>query len=161
MYELSAKKQSKEEKKNDVLALGGGYPMIFQRIFQKCKPQVRYNTKVQAIDYSGQWVRIYTTNGQYTTRRVISSLPLGVLQQGKVQFIPTLPPSYQNAIQSIGNGNENKLFCLFRRPFWHTKEGWLNFVTKKKNGRYPVGFIYPNNQGKHILLIFVAGKTSN
>lgn len=33
MYELSAMKQSKEEKKNDLLALGGGYPMIFQRIF--------------------------------------------------------------------------------------------------------------------------------
>lgn len=29
MYEISAKKQSKEEKKNDKLALGGGYPMIF------------------------------------------------------------------------------------------------------------------------------------
>lgn len=29
MCELSAMKQSKEEKKNDLLALGGGYPMIF------------------------------------------------------------------------------------------------------------------------------------
>jgi monoamine oxidase len=95
--------------------------MIFEKLFQCCKTQVRYNTKVQAIDYSGQIVRLYTTNGQYTAKKVISSLPLGVLQQGKVQFIPLLPPSIQSAISSIGNGNEEKLFCLFRRPFWETK----------------------------------------
>jgi len=157
---LSAKKQSIEEKKNDLLPLNGGYPMIFEKLFHSCKTQVKYNTKVQAIDFSGQCITIHTNNGQYLAKRVISSLPLGVLKSNRIQFNPPLPQPYQTAINSIGLGVENKLFCLFRKPFWEVKEGWINFVTKDKSGRYPVGFIYPNDQGLHILVVFVAGKGS-
>ncbi len=158
LSELSAKKQSIEEKKNDILVCGGGYPMLFERLYNKYKPVIRFNTKVLAVDYSGQTIHLKTTNGVYSAKKVISSLPLGILQAGRVQFNPPLPQPYQTAIKSIGNGNENKLFVLFRKPFWTATSGYINFVTKSKYNRYPIAFIYPNDDGKHILLVFVAGK---
>lgn len=118
LSELSAKKQSIEEKKNDILVCGGGYPMLFERLYNKYKPFIRFNTKVLGIDYSGPIVRLKTTNGIYSAKKVISSLPLGILQAGVVQFIPQLPQPYQVAIKSIGMGNENKLFVHFKKPFW-------------------------------------------
>ena len=45
-----------------------------------------------------------------------------------------------------------------RTNFWTATSGYINFVTKSKYNRYPIAFIYPNDDGKHILLVFVAGK---
>jgi monoamine oxidase len=39
---------------------------------------------------------------------------LGILQRNLIQFSPPLPEPYQRAIQSIGNGIANKLFCSFK-----------------------------------------------
>ena len=134
--------------------------MMFQRLYQSCKTQIRYNTKVQAIDFSSDIVRVFTTNGQFTARKVISSLPLGVLKKGSVQFIPALPGPHFSAIKGIGNATMNKLFCLFGKPFWKKQEGFINFVTKTRKNRYPRSIICPNNSGKHILIFFIRGKAS-
>lgn len=99
-------------------------------------------------------------NKIYKTKRVISSIPLGILQRNLIQFNPPLPEPYQRAINSIGNGIANKLFCSFKEPFWGKRKGWINFVLKgKKYNRYPVAFIYPEPKN-HILVVFVAGKGS-
>lgn len=37
LSELSAQKPSVEEKKNDLLPLEGGYPMLVEKIFGLCK----------------------------------------------------------------------------------------------------------------------------
>jgi len=79
--------------------------MLFRRLFDKYKPIVRFNTRVLSIDYQGPVIRLKTTNGVYSAKKVISSLPLGILKAGRVQFIPHLPEPYQDAINSIGMGN--------------------------------------------------------
>ena len=100
-------------------------------------------------------------NKTFKAKRVISSLPLGILQRNLVQFSPPLPEPYQKAIHSIGNGSANKLFCSFKKPFWGNSKGWINFVLKgQKYNRYPVAFIYPEPKN-HILIVFVAGKGSH
>ena len=71
-------------------------------------------------------------NRIFRARRVISSIPLGVLQRNLVYFNPPLPEPYQEAISSIGSGIVNKLFCSFRKPFWGDKKGWMNFVMKNQ-----------------------------
>lgn len=135
--------------------------MLFKRLYEKYQPIVRFNTRVLSIDYSGPVIRLKTTNGVYSAKKVISSLPLGILKAGRVNFNPHLPEPYQNAIDSIGMGNENKLFLHFSRPFWKAEQGYINFITKSKQNRYPIGFIYPNKEGKHILLVFIAGEAGN
>jgi len=55
---------------------------------------------------------------------------LGVLQQEKVKFNPSLPKEYVEAIKDMGNGVANKMFVSFEKPFWKENQKWLNFVTK-------------------------------
>jgi monoamine oxidase len=114
------------------LVCGGGYPLLFRKLYEKYQPVVRFNTRVLSIDYSGPVVRLKTTNGYYTAKKVISSLPLGILKSGRVQFNPQLGARYQDAINGIGMGNENKLFINFSKPFWKAKQGYINLITKSK-----------------------------
>lgn len=69
-------------------------------------------------------------NKVYQAKKVISSIPLGVLQRNAIHWNPPLPEAYQRSINSIGFGSFNKLFVSFKKPFWGNKKGWLNFVLK-------------------------------
>ena len=99
-----------------------------------------------------------TDKERYRCRKVIASLPLGILQAGKVDFSPKLPEKYQTNIQSIGNGVVNKIYVSFDRPFWGNRKGYVNFVTKTKNNRYPLAFIM-SEKNKHILCFFVSANS--
>lgn len=50
------------------------------------------------IDYSGRNVKVTTTKGIFYAKYVISTLPLGILKAGDVNFKPSLPKSHQKAI---------------------------------------------------------------
>lgn len=65
------------------------------------------------IDYSEDIVKVKTKTNIYYAKKVISSLPLGVLQSKKVKFSPPLPVPFETALKSIGQGSENKLFVSF------------------------------------------------
>lgn len=163
LTDMSARAYCEEDdhREDDLIPLGGGYPAIFQKLYKGCEGKILYNTRVVSIDMSSNLIVLQTQNGQvFRTKRVISSIPLGILQRGLIKFIPNLPEPYQQAIMSIGNGFQNKLFVSFKHPFWGGRKGWINFVLKgKKHNKYPVAFIYPTPKN-NILLIFVAGKAS-
>ena len=90
---------------NYMLVEDGGLPAVFERLQKHCKTQIRFNTRVLSIDYAGKYVRIHTTNGLYSAKRLISSLPLGVLKTNKVKFNPPLPQSHQSAIETLAVGH--------------------------------------------------------
>lgn len=104
-------------------------------------------------------MKVYTDHGVFEGKKVIVSLPLGVLQQKKVAFMPELPEPHQELLSKIGYGFENKVFASFEKPFWGKRRGWLNFVTKTKNNPFPVAFIM-STKSKHILCFFIAGSYS-
>lgn len=89
------------------------------------------------MDYSEDVVKLHTKDQVYQARKVISSLPLGVLQKGVVEFQPQLPEAHQEAIHKIGNGIANKLFVTFEEAFWDQEKEWVYFITKGPC-RYPV-----------------------
>jgi hypothetical protein len=35
----------------------------------------------------------------------------------------------------------NKLLVSFEKPFWGKRTGWLNFITKTQNNKYPVAVV--------------------
>jgi polyamine oxidase len=101
------------------------------------KKNVLFNQRVTKIDYSSNIVKIYTSSTVYNARRVISSLPLGVMQHRKVEFSPPLPQKHQESLEKIGVGIFNKLFISFEEPFWGTRKGWLHMVTSSGSSKYP------------------------
>lgn len=96
----------------------GGYSKLLQAIYDLHKPEVRLNQVITKVDYSQDVVKLHTKDQVYQARKVISSLPIGVLQKGLVEFEPQLPEEHQEAIHKIGNGIANKLFITFEEAFW-------------------------------------------
>lgn len=62
----------------------GGYSKLIEGIYNMHKGEVRFNQHVVKIDYNEETVRIYTKDSVYLAKKVISSLPLGILQRALV-----------------------------------------------------------------------------
>lgn len=64
-------------------------------------------------------VRVIAQNGEeFVAEMCIVTLPLGILQNGDVEFVPQLPPWKHDAIHNMGFGLVNKVVLRFDVPFW-------------------------------------------
>ncbi|CAI4216208.1 unnamed protein product [Parascedosporium putredinis] len=50
--------------------------------------------------------------------RIVSTIPLGVLKHGDVEFNPPLPSWKVGPIQRLGYGVLNKVILVYKKPFW-------------------------------------------
>lgn len=118
--------------------------------------RIVYNTVVQSVDYSGEQILIQTPTGPFTADRVIVSVPLKILQDGDVQFMPALPQQKTEAIQDTVIWEGFKAFFAFKTPFFADE---LVFpITPSSAGEK----IYYNatlgqNSSHHILGLFTVG----
>jgi monoamine oxidase len=92
-------------------------------------------------------------------KQLIAGLPLGILQQEKVKFTPSLPQEYTELLKKMGNAAFNKVHISFEQPFWGDKKGWISFITKGKDNLYPIAYTVPEID-KHTLCLFVSGDSS-
>ena len=99
---------------------------------------MKLGEKVLKIDYSHPMVEVATDRQRCSCKKAIANLPIGILQAGKVYILPQLPEDYRKNIGRFGNGNLNKIYVSFDKPFWGNRNGKINFVTKTKYNRYPV-----------------------
>ena len=138
----------------------GGYANFIQSIYSKTTPKNVYlNHVVTKIDYSGDRVKIYAGNKVFVAEKAIVTLPLGVLRQNSVEFVPALSEQRKNATKTLGSGVFNKVFVSFETPFWDTTKKTLGFVKKNGKSRYLFARYIPDN-GKHILSFFISGSDS-
>jgi monoamine oxidase len=78
---------------------------------------IRLGSIVEAIEWHDDKVRVTTANGQvYEADRALITLPVGVLQTGKVRFSPALPAEKQAAIQNLAMGPGIKMMYRFDEP---------------------------------------------
>lgn len=78
---------------------------------------VRLNTVVERIEWGSQPVCVYTRAGEvFRADQVIITLPLGVLQAGRVAFTPALPAWKQAAVDALRMGPVIKLVYAFDQP---------------------------------------------
>ena len=62
-----------------------------------------------------------SARGPYNARRLVVTLPLGVLQAESVRFIPPLSQQRQVALQGMEMGHVIKLVFLFKERFWEAR----------------------------------------
>ena len=102
--------------------LQGGYKAVVAEFARGLNIQL--NVAITKIDHSlsptgGGNAVIECTNGTvYEADKVICTLPLGVLKNGDVEFVPPLSKPKQNAIRRLGWGTVNKVAVLFDQVFW-------------------------------------------
>lgn len=99
----------------------------------------------------------------YAAGMVVSTVSLGVLQSGKIEFIPPLPEWKVAALNEIGMFNFAKVYATFPKQLWPDDIDYLVFVTKQsdKVGHYPFWMRYKNtSEDKHLFMCYVGGATA-
>lgn len=84
---------------------------------------------VKEIQWHQSPIRVITQKTEFLADRVIVTLPLGVLQAGKVRFTPELPQNKQTAIAKLGMGLLNKCYLRFSDVFWSADVDWLEYIS--------------------------------
>ncbi len=134
-----------------------GYWTLFEPLLQELT--VHYGMEVTEIRWGeDRPVELITRDGtQYVADRVVVTLPLGVLQQRRVRFVPDLPGWKRRAIGRLGFGCLNKVILLFPRVFWPAETDYVGFLPE-----CPRGYSYFVNLqklcGVPALMGYVAGR---
>ncbi|GAB5449130.1 flavin monoamine oxidase family protein [Gymnodinialimonas sp.] len=97
--------------------LAGGYGPLITHLAQDL--DIYLNAEVSGIALRDGGVRIdYAGGGFDRYDAVIVTVPLGVLQAGRIAFDPPLPEAHQGAVDRLGMGLLDKVFLRFEARFW-------------------------------------------
>lgn len=97
--------------------ISAGYDALPALLAQEVN--VRLNAAVAKIQWDEAGARLTLQTGEtLRARKVIITVPLGVLQAGDIDFEPALPPARQQAIAALAMGPVTKLALWFRRQVW-------------------------------------------
>lgn len=135
---------------------------------------VRKNAAVKRVFYSPnktEAARIECEDGTVIDADyVVSTIPLGVLKHGNVEFNPPLPSSKAGAISRLGYGILNKIILVYSEAFWDTSKdifGCLRTPTSRhsikqteyssQRGRCFQWFNVSNTSGIPVLIGLMAG----
>lgn len=128
-----------------------------QYILPSVSDKITYNSVVQSIDYTQDDIKVKTQNAEYTAERVLVTVPLKMLQLGKVSFSPALPSDKTNAINNATVWGGIKVFLEFSQAFYPTfvdkpitpsTLGWWTYYDAA----------YGQNTTKNILGLFAVGQ---
>lgn len=143
-----------EEFGGDEVVFPAGYDRLAHILAQNL--DVRLEHRVTAIDYREPECLVKTDRGSYRASRVLLTVPLGVLKQGRIAFQPALPKDKQAAIDALEMGVLNKVYLRFDKPFWDMAAINLGYISERK-----ADFSYWLNlqamSGQAVLLAFTAG----
>lgn len=89
---------------------------------------LRLGETVLSIAPCADGVEVTTSLGTYRAGHAIVTLPLGVLQSGRVAFAEPLAHARQRAIDNLGMGLLNKCVLRFEHVFWPPEVDWIDFL---------------------------------
>ncbi len=100
-----------------------GYSALLHRAVEADRLDIRLKRPVQRIEWEPGSVTCFARSMVVRSRAAIITLPLGVLQQGDIEFDEALPRQKTDAIQSLNAGKAFKMQTSFRalhrgKPFW-------------------------------------------
>jgi monoamine oxidase len=114
---------------------------------------IRLQTEVTAIDWSGPHVSLQTNRGSIACDSVIITVPTTVLANDSIRFYPTLPSVYGEAFAGIPLGVANKVFFTMDGALPYP--GTTNFVGSNLTARTGSYAVRPN--GGDVLLAYFGG----
>lgn len=119
--------------------------------------KIRFRSVVQSIEYGRKQIEVKTNNRTYLADKVIISVPLQVLKNRGITFIPELPQPKLEAIEQAVVWDGFKAFFEFKTNFYGEDE-YIFSINPETDGQK----IYYNaslgqRTNKHILSLFVVG----
>ena len=117
---------------------GVGYGNVASSVASPIMPKVCFNSKVTHVNQEDEndiVVKYVDENGEtkeVTTRAVLSTVSLGVLKAGTINFTPSLPQRKQEVINGMGFGSMNKVVLMWDNEadiVWPKDKLWFNLIT--------------------------------
>uniref|UniRef100_A0A8C9WNK2 Lysine demethylase 1B n=1 Tax=Scleropages formosus TaxID=113540 RepID=A0A8C9WNK2_SCLFO len=136
-----------------------GYSSVLNKLAEGL--DIRLNTPVQTIDYSGELVKIMSSSGtQWTAQKVLVTVPLALLQKNTIQFNPPLPERKLKAIHSLGAGIIEKIALQFPYRFWDSKiqgSDYFGHIPPGPENRGMFGVFYDMDPKQCVLMSVITG----
>lgn len=125
--------------------------------------QISYNTRVRKIKHGANGCTVECSDGtSYTADAVISTLPLGVMKRGAVDFEPALPDEKVRAIQKLGYGVLNKIMLMFSHQFWDDGVQTFGYCPGEESDRGEafLFYVYSGTGQGNVLIAIVSGSAA-
>ncbi len=116
---------------------------------------VHTGTVVREVRRHADAVEVATSRGIFRGTHAVVTLPLGVLQSGRVRFHPPLPAAKREALAALGMGLLNKCCLWFPRVFWPEDAAWIERVPEQ-SGAWVEWFSLVPGTGQPVLVGFNA-----
>jgi monoamine oxidase len=95
------------------------FDLLNKNIITEIQESIVINSPVTKIDYSNDSIEVTDQNGiLYAGDKVIVTIPITILQDEYIEFVPSLPPSKIEAFNKIGMGPGMKVFLKFSAKFY-------------------------------------------
>lgn len=118
---------------------------------------IRFLEAVTEIDYARADIILTTAAGAtFEANRVVVTVPLGVLKQDLISFLPALPPRKRGAIDGLEMGVLNKTCLLFDDVLWDRDAELIGYVGARRGQWAETLNLHPYT-GHPILMMFNAG----
>ncbi len=98
----------------------GGYRQLVNFLEEQCRQKnvvFFLSQPVGQIHWKKGGVEAITEKGNFKGRKVMITVPIGVLQAGSITFFPALP-HINEAVQKLGYGHVLKISLQFEDAFW-------------------------------------------
>ena len=118
-----ALKEELEEGEDIEYRIEGGYKTLIDFLVNAIKDLngiIQLETPVTSIAWQRDKVIVKTALKSFVARKVIVTVPLGVLQAQAISFSPTLP-QLQTALEQLGYGTAIKILLSFETAFWQER----------------------------------------
>lgn len=127
-----------------------GYRKLIKTLV--AKSNIELNSPVTTISSTNGRMLVETSKKLHRSRVVVVTSSIGVLRSDSIQFSPSLPPYFSNALNNFGFGNIVKLNLVFKRSVFQDRLAIDNNYASW----------WPRNFGNHTgMVCFVGGERAN
>ena len=102
----------------------GGYKKLVDYLNRQCEEkgvQFFLSQPVKEIQWKKDEVNVITAQGNFSARKILITVPVGVLQSETIRFSPAIPGIIE-ASKKLGFGPVVKTLLQFDKAFWKNKE---------------------------------------
>ncbi len=123
--------------------------------------RINYNTQVTNIDFSGSEINVTDQNSNsYLADKIILTVPLTVLQNDVISFIPGLPTTKTNALSNVDMPSGIKVFIEFSEKFYPdiVFDGGLLEQNDQIGEKVFYNAAFRKDSNRHIFALFSVGE---
>ncbi len=113
-----------------------GYRSLVQALIRDLPAIVELNTIVEEIEWRRGSVRVTTSEGEITCRRVIVTVSLGVLKARAIRFDPE-PGRIVEAVSELAFGQVYRVTFRFDKAFWEEDERLAKGFLMSREKHFP------------------------